>query len=133
MLQQYIDNASSTPLTYQGSRCSDCGERISQRRTFKVAPLFVTVLAAFTSAPPDPVLQLMATGDHTEYRLTGIVYYGSHHFTVRYVDPRGQVWFNDGITWGQYALSEGLVGDVELSVDKSGKERDVFVYRRADL
>ncbi|SJL02879.1 uncharacterized protein ARMOST_06220 [Armillaria ostoyae] len=30
------------------------------------------------------------------------------------------------------ALSEGLISDVELSMDKSGKERDVFMYCRAD-
>ncbi len=127
-LQQYIDNATSMPLMYQGSQCSDCGERTSQCCMYRVAPPFVTVLAAFTEAPPDPVLHLIASGDHTEYRLTGIVYYGTHHFTARYVDPQGQVWFNDGITLGRHAISEGLLSNIDMSADKSSKQCDVLVY-----
>ncbi len=58
------------------------------------------------------------------------LYYGSHHFTTHYMDPQGQVWFNDlGITLGWYALSEGPISDVELSVDKSRKEHDMFMYQ----
>ncbi|SJL13220.1 uncharacterized protein ARMOST_16659 [Armillaria ostoyae] len=132
-LQQYIDNTSSTPLTYQGSQCSDCGNSTGQCCTYKVAPPFVTVLAAFTPAPPDPVVHLMAAGERTEYRLAGVVYYGTHHFTARFVDPQGQVWFNDGIATGRHAVLQGLIDDMDMSVDKSGKERDVFVYHRADI
>ncbi|KAK0433366.1 hypothetical protein EV421DRAFT_1718703 [Armillaria borealis] len=75
----------------------------------------------------------MAAGERTEYRLAGVVCYGTHHFTARFVDPQGRVWFNDGIATGQHAVLQGLIDDMDMSVDKSGKERDVFVYHRADI
>ncbi|PBK61004.1 hypothetical protein ARMSODRAFT_965378, partial [Armillaria solidipes] len=91
----------------------------------------MTVLTAFTPAPPDPVMHLMAAGERTEYRLAGVVYYGTHHFTARFVDPQGRIWFNDGIATRRHAILQGLIDSMDMLVDKSGKERDVFVYCRA--
>ncbi len=131
-LQQFIDNVSAAPLTYAGSQCSTCGTPTSQSRTYKVAPPFITVMSAFTRAPPDPSIRITAAGDQTEYKLAGVVYYGAHHFTAWYVDLQDRVWFNDGITLGRQAVPEGLLC-VDMSKDKGGKGRDVFIYRRADL
>ncbi|SJL05834.1 uncharacterized protein ARMOST_09170 [Armillaria ostoyae] len=132
-LQQYIDNTSATPLTFAGSQCSTCGTPTSQSRTYKVAPPFIAVMSAFTRAPPDPSIRITASGDQTEYRLAGVVYYGTHHFTAQYVDTQDRVWFNDGISLGRRAESEGFLCDVDMSKDKGSKGRDVFIYRRADL
>ncbi|PBK59384.1 hypothetical protein ARMSODRAFT_844569, partial [Armillaria solidipes] len=64
------------------------------------------------------------------YRLVGVMYYGTHHFTAHYVDHHERVWFNDGIALGRQAVPEGLLCDVDMSKDNSGKGRDIFIYRR---
>ncbi|KAK0458655.1 uncharacterized protein EV420DRAFT_1508561 [Desarmillaria tabescens] len=66
-------------------------------------------------------------------RLAGIVYYGARHFTARFVDAENQVWFNDGIALGRHSLHEGHIDDVNMMRDKTGKDRDMFIYRQANI
>ncbi|KAK0432436.1 hypothetical protein EV421DRAFT_1719531 [Armillaria borealis] len=132
-LQKFVDNSQYTPLTFAGSSCEACGSPTSQRLTYTMAPPLIVVFGAFTPALPDPVLYIPITGNMTEYRLAGIVYYGTQHFTARYVDPPNRIWFNDGIALGRQALQEGHLDDVDMSRDRTGKERDTFIYRRADI
>ncbi|KAK0235584.1 hypothetical protein EDD85DRAFT_837352 [Armillaria nabsnona] len=65
------------------------------------------------------------------YCLSGIVYYGNGHFTARFIDLDGSVWFNDGIMQARGARREGTTVNVNLMQDVSGKTRDHFIYRRA--
>ncbi|KAK0435914.1 hypothetical protein EV421DRAFT_1716343, partial [Armillaria borealis] len=67
------------------------------------------------------------------YRLAGVMYYSMHHFTAQYVDHHERIWFNDGIVLGRQAVPEGLLCDVDMSKDKSGKGKNIFIYRRADV
>ncbi|KZS98711.1 hypothetical protein SISNIDRAFT_404485, partial [Sistotremastrum niveocremeum HHB9708] len=39
-------------------------------------------------------------------RLQGIIYHGSHHFTVRVIDKWGNVWYNDGMAMGTQFVKE---------------------------
>ncbi|KAJ7823110.1 hypothetical protein B0H13DRAFT_1659253 [Mycena leptocephala] len=39
-------------------------------------------------------------------RLRGIIYGGQGHFTSRFVDVHGYMWFHDGITTGSTCLPE---------------------------
>ncbi|KAK0452476.1 hypothetical protein EV421DRAFT_1769141 [Armillaria borealis] len=61
------------------------------------------------------------------------MYYSTHHFTARYTDHHERVWFNDGIALGRQAVPEGSLCDVDMLKDKSGKGRNIFIYRRADV
>ncbi len=132
-LQQYIDNSSATPLMYAGSQCSSYGMPTRQSCTYKVALPFIVVLSAFTRALPDLAIHITVAGAQTDYRLAGVIYYGMHHFTARYVDQHERVWFNDGIALGRQAVLEGSLCDVDMSKDKVGKGRDVFIYHRANV
>lgn len=37
-----------------------------------------------------------------------MIYAGACHFTVRFVDPEGRVWFNDGIENRRALIDEGM-------------------------
>ncbi|KAK0500122.1 hypothetical protein EDD18DRAFT_1056972, partial [Armillaria luteobubalina] len=50
------------------------------------------------------------------YRLAGIVYYGTFHFTARYVNADRTVWFNDGLVHGKRACQEGSISEIDLSL-----------------
>jgi len=43
------------------------------------------------------------------YSLSGIIYYGSDHFTSRIILEDGQIWFHDGITTGQTTIYDGSI------------------------
>ncbi|KAJ7120562.1 hypothetical protein C8R43DRAFT_900609 [Mycena crocata] len=45
----------------------------------------------------DEMLQFDRGGIMVRLRLRGIIYGGQNHFTCRYIDQYGWVWFHDGI------------------------------------
>ncbi|KAF8069903.1 hypothetical protein FPV67DRAFT_1412876, partial [Lyophyllum atratum] len=47
--------------------------------------------------------------------LRGVVYYGEHHFTCRYLDEYGSVWFHDGLATGRHLICETDPSSVELA------------------
>ncbi|KAJ7086964.1 hypothetical protein C8R44DRAFT_539248, partial [Mycena epipterygia] len=54
----------------------------------------------------DRVLQFDSSGRLVRLRLRGIIYHGRAHFTSRFIDATGMVWFNDGITTGRICTME---------------------------
>ncbi|KAK0226756.1 hypothetical protein EDD85DRAFT_795078 [Armillaria nabsnona] len=44
----------------------------------------------------------------TNIGLSGIVYYGNGHFTIRFIDINGSIWFNDGLIQARGAHREGM-------------------------
>ncbi|KAJ7095666.1 hypothetical protein C8R44DRAFT_554443, partial [Mycena epipterygia] len=54
----------------------------------------------------DRLLQFDSSGRLVRLRLRGIIYHGTSHFTSRFIDATGMVWFNDGITTGRRCTRE---------------------------
>ncbi|KAK0434713.1 hypothetical protein EV421DRAFT_1717320 [Armillaria borealis] len=67
--------------------------------------------------PPDGTLHIVVDNTVVVYRLAGIVYYGNCHFTARFVDFDGNVWFNDGMIHARSVNREGTVDTVDLMQD----------------
>ncbi|KAJ7027195.1 hypothetical protein C8F04DRAFT_965550 [Mycena alexandri] len=66
-------------------------------------------------------------------KLRGIIYGGQNHFTCRYIQSDGSMWFHDGITTGSTCLRETKVQDVEnrLQLHKCGEKTAVaLIYAR---
>ncbi|KAJ7872238.1 hypothetical protein B0H13DRAFT_1633942 [Mycena leptocephala] len=40
----------------------------------------------------------LAIGLLGKFKLRGIMYGGQNHFTCRFIDRQGEIWFHDGIT-----------------------------------
>ncbi|KAJ7015909.1 hypothetical protein C8F04DRAFT_984446, partial [Mycena alexandri] len=45
-------------------------------------------------------------GSVVTMKLRGIIYAGQAHFTCRYIERDGTMWFHDGITTGRNCLEE---------------------------
>ncbi|KAI0330960.1 hypothetical protein GY45DRAFT_1213749, partial [Cubamyces sp. BRFM 1775] len=54
----------------------------------------------------ETIVLLPVDGAMVQYALTGVVYHGYNHFTCRYLDPSGTVWFHDGATSGSSCIRE---------------------------
>ncbi|KAJ7784232.1 hypothetical protein B0H16DRAFT_1296279 [Mycena metata] len=68
-------------------------------------------------------------------KLRGIIYAGQSHFTCRFIERGGKMWFHDGITTGRRCLPEININRVEdkLSLHRCGEKRAVAViYARDD-
>ncbi|KAJ7111411.1 hypothetical protein C8R44DRAFT_633095 [Mycena epipterygia] len=52
------------------------------------------------------------TGVLVKMYLRGIIYGGQGHFTCRFFEMSGTMWFHDGITTGAHCRMEGTLKDV---------------------
>ncbi|KAJ7907077.1 hypothetical protein B0H13DRAFT_1618732, partial [Mycena leptocephala] len=69
------------------------------------------------------------------FKLRGIMYGGktSNHFTCRFIDRQGEIWFHDGITTGFTCTPEVKIATVTnlLNLHSCGTKRAVaVVYAR---
>ncbi|KAI9061414.1 hypothetical protein FKP32DRAFT_1543130, partial [Trametes sanguinea] len=89
--------------------CAACRLQNAVRTTVLEAPplLFLDVGTVSSNIRPDCVLQLPTMAEPAVYNLRGIVYHGYEHFTSRYIDRNGTVWFHDGASSGQFCIKEG--------------------------
>ncbi|KAJ7187209.1 hypothetical protein C8R46DRAFT_880338 [Mycena filopes] len=57
-------------------------------------------------------------------RLRGIIYGGQGHFTCRFIQSDGTIWFHDGITTGSSCLRESKVQDIgdRLQLHRCGEK-----------
>ncbi|KAI0753907.1 hypothetical protein BC629DRAFT_1257237, partial [Irpex lacteus] len=55
------------------------------------------------------------------WRLAGVVYLGSGHFTSRYIDSDGRVWSHDGISQSNFSVYSGMEHDIDLGISNGRK------------
>ncbi|KAJ6530257.1 hypothetical protein B0H19DRAFT_967794 [Mycena capillaripes] len=74
-------------------------------------------------------LVLVCEGTIATLRLQGIIYGGQRHFTCRFIDEGGDMWFHDGITTGKRCLPEINIHRVtdKLSLHRCGEKKAVAV------
>ncbi|EMD30855.1 hypothetical protein CERSUDRAFT_60787 [Gelatoporia subvermispora B] len=102
-----------------GRICSQCGAKVNVAVHHIETPwiLFVELPVASQDAQSF-VIPRSVELDHTPpvrtWKLAGIVYGGGSHFTARYCDTSGKLWFHDGISTGSSCISEGFLTDVDL-------------------
>ncbi|PBK92579.1 hypothetical protein ARMGADRAFT_930353 [Armillaria gallica] len=88
---------------------------------YMYAPPLLNVAVTFTTVLPDLNINIEVNGTAMLYCLSGIVYYGNRHFTARFIELDGSVWFNNGIVQARGAHREGMIINVNLMQDVSGK------------
>jgi hypothetical protein len=59
--------------------------------------------------------------------LKGIVYSGGYHFTSHIIDPKGGVWYHNGIETGIACIHQGYLPDVSPHKLRIAGERKVAV------
>ncbi|PBK96186.1 hypothetical protein ARMGADRAFT_924823 [Armillaria gallica] len=80
--------------------------------------------------PVDKQIQLTIKLNIIHYNLAGVVYYRDAHYTARFVDTDGCVWYNDGLTLGRRAQLEGFIHNMDMMKDRANKSCDILIYRR---
>ncbi|KAJ7015742.1 hypothetical protein C8F04DRAFT_985019 [Mycena alexandri] len=69
-------------------------------------------------------------------KLRGIIYAGQAHFTCRYIERDGTMWFHDGITTGRNCLEEVKLQSLpdKLILHRCGEKRvTAVIYARDDF
>ncbi|TFK45244.1 hypothetical protein OE88DRAFT_1600301, partial [Heliocybe sulcata] len=57
------------------------------------------------------------------FYLRGIVYFGDFHFTSRFIDSEGNIWYNDGITTGRQCMKEGNISTTSITTLLTAQRR----------
>ena len=116
-------------------RCPQCTLPMTKQRRLHTAPAFIVfeVVAevAVTHASRVTILPSMSTviNDKVhQWNLIGIVYSGHSHFTSRYIDGNGEIWFHDGVSSGHTCIRE--VHGVDLS-KAMGRGAHLILYQLA--
>ena len=68
-----------------------------RRRLMSLPPLLVFDFNNQPSINIDHHLAASVDGVNARYDLKGVIYFGNHHFTSRWVSTDGTVWFHDGM------------------------------------
>jgi hypothetical protein len=84
------------------SSCVRCSNPAKRKRTFAPFSSFIVLDASNASIELTPQIQVSVENGKCEYKLRGIVYYGSLHFTARMFTDDNTVLYHDGIgTYGR--------------------------------
>ena len=82
----------------------------------QLLPLLVFDLSCHSEVVVDHHLVITSTDQNSAgYRLRGIIYFGHHHFTSRFVSHHEVVWYHDGLVTGSSLINEGTLESVDLS------------------
>ncbi|KAJ7749131.1 hypothetical protein B0H16DRAFT_1319457 [Mycena metata] len=120
--------------------CTSCRSRgIATRMTMRskvmsVPPLFIFDITHHRIVF-DRELVLDIGGAPARMKLRGVIYGGQAHFTCRYIDSEGGMWFHDGITTANKCLADVKLSSVEnlLDLHRCGEKIAVAVVYVRDL
>lgn len=76
----------------------------------------------------------MAVADvDCRWTLQGIVYFGSNHYTSRFIDDDDSVWYHDGADTGSHCLHNGdSITDLIDINTVHNRRAYIVIYRHAD-
>ena len=74
-------------------------------------PSFIVINPFSISIVPEQNILI----SNSQYKLIGLIYYGSFHFTCRVIDYNNNVWFNDGIATGRTMKNERSLHNFTLT------------------
>jgi hypothetical protein len=112
--------------------CPLCSEKIVMKQTIVYPlPLIALVIQDY-NIQISCNFKVSISNQDTSYKLRGIIYYGDSHFTSRVIYDNGMVWFHDGITTGKTLIYDGMVQDLQESLNNCrGKIASMAIYARS--
>ncbi len=126
-IDQYLTSTQQYPLRIV---CGECDGATCKTEEYHVCPALLPVYVEGMNIEPDQIFSLYVAGEYIRYCLMGVIYYGTSHFTARYVDETGTVWFNDGYVQGRTCNSEGNILEVDKTASTDGRKPVLAVYRQ---
>ncbi|KAJ7153845.1 hypothetical protein C8R46DRAFT_897874 [Mycena filopes] len=111
------------------------GRRLSMKSTVREVPPLMLFDLTHDKILFSDKLEFEIGGKREILRLRGIIYGGQGHFTCRYVQRQGQMWFHDGITTGSSCLRESMLQDVDdrLRLHRCGEKAAIAVLYALDV
>lgn len=77
--------------------CSACSQKVVSTKMFRNFPKLIILHVGENQIQVLSELILNTQGQICTYKLKGMIYFGQFHFTARFVDSTGDVWYHDGI------------------------------------
>ncbi|KAH8116497.1 hypothetical protein DFH11DRAFT_1214872 [Phellopilus nigrolimitatus] len=111
--------------------CPICESNYSLIVEFKTVPqVFAVSLHSKFMIQISYNVLLQVTGQEVIYKLRGVIYLGGYHYTARFIDNQGGVWYNDGMQTGRECIFEGHVSTLPESFLSTAEERTpkVLIY-----
>ena len=69
-------------------------------------------------------------GEQHVWELTAVIYFGSNHFSCRFVDDDGVVWYHDGIETGSMCTKDANnLDEIEDMGTTRGLQSCLILYR----
>ncbi|PBK82720.1 hypothetical protein ARMGADRAFT_946059, partial [Armillaria gallica] len=127
MIDQYL-----TLTQYYPSRmvCSECEGATRKMECYHTCPTMIPVYTEGTNIDPKQTFTLQLEDNSAMYCLSGVIYYGTSHFTARYVDETGNMWFNDGYVQGRTAINKGEINQVDMTSSTDGRKPIMAFYKQ---
>lgn len=101
-----------------GKICARCTRNLVKHMVLTKSPHFIPICVQDVK----PVIEKALIINNTKYRLCGIVYHGSDHFTCRIIDVSGDIWFHDGITTKEWCEYEGNIDVYNVKAFWKGRQ-----------
>ena len=108
-------------------KCVTCNSKMINKLVFNDTPLFL----AFYAKDVDIAWNASINFAQQKYRLCGIIYYGSFHFTSRIITTHGDIWYNDGMVTKEKCSYEGNIRNASiemLNIASDGKHCLLSLY-----
>jgi hypothetical protein len=111
--------------------CLACPEKMAQihQITYPL-PLIALEFQDF-NIPISYDFNISISNSNILYKLRGIIYFGDSHFTSHIIYDNGMVWFHDGIDTGQTLKYEGMIHNLQGTLNTCGNKKvSVAVYAK---
>ena len=112
------------------SCCHICGTRQVRKLIVTSSPALLAFELHRSDITIDHRILITVDGESMTYTLRGVIYYGNHHFTSRFVSQCGIVWYHDGILTGRSLINEGSLETINNLSNRGLMVATSVVYAR---
>lgn len=126
-IDQYLMSTQQYPSRITCGECEGTTHKIEQ---YHLCPKLLPVYIEGIDTEPDQTFSMQSAGESVMYCLSRVIYYGTAHFTVRYVDRMGTVWFNDRFIHGRTSNKEGDITYLDMKMSTDGQKPVMAIYRQ---
>ncbi len=113
--------------------CTACAAPSSLPSTLLTAPpLLVIETGPVNTVIPTERISLPVAGGLAVWQLRAAIYFGFHHYTSRFIDPAGTVWYHDGASTARYCIREPTPRSLDWYRHARSRPASHYIYALID-